>query len=57
MKVRSAEVKEPIDLSTWTVTTIPSGEQEDGSSCGIFVLMVAIVFYHMFKMIATHLTS
>lgn len=41
MKFRSVKVSEPIDLSTWTVTEMTSTKQEDGSSCGVFVMMVS----------------
>jgi Ulp1 family protease len=43
MQARSSKVKEPTDLTTWTVANMTSPKQTDGHSCGLFVIMVSVL--------------
>ena len=41
MQYRSGTLNESKNLSAWATKEWPSNKQIDGSSCGIFVLMVS----------------
>ena len=44
MKLRCDKIKEPKDLKNWVNKEWSSSKQQDGASCGIFVLMVHFLF-------------
>ncbi len=41
MGARSTRIKEPVLLNNWSVSNAESLLQTDGSSCGLFVIMVS----------------
>lgn len=47
MRVRSQLVER--HLERWTTTEIASTQQQDGSSCGVFVAMVSCAYYFIFS--------
>lgn len=41
MEYRNGKVKEAVDLSVWQSTERSVLEQEDGASCGLYVMMAS----------------
>jgi len=50
MSLRNAEVSE---LDSWTDGSLTSTRQADGCSCGLFVLLVIIIYIYRLSIVTT----